>query len=101
MRKFYLLLLALATLANVSAAVKDTFEIGDLTYTVLTESGTTGTVSVKATSTDIAGKVIIPEKVSNKGVEYTVTQIKDQGFRDCGRHSGGLEDVLYRTSIVH
>lgn len=83
MRKFYLLLLALATLANVSAAVKDTFEISELTYTVLTESGTTGTVSVKATSTDIAGKVIIPEKVSNKGVEYTVTQIKDQGFRDC------------------
>ena len=83
MRKFYLLLLALATLANVSAAVKDTFEIGELTYTVLTESGTTGTVSVKATSTDIAGKVIIPEKVSNKGVEYTVTEIKDQGFRDC------------------
>ena len=38
MRKFYLLLLALATLANVAAAVKDTFEIGDLTYTVLTES---------------------------------------------------------------
>lgn len=83
MRKFYFLLLALATLANVSAAVKDTFEIGELTYTVLTESGTTGTVSVKATSTDISGKVIIPEKVSNKGVEYTVTQIKDQGFRDC------------------
>ena len=83
MRKFYLLLLALATLANVSAAVKVTFEIGELTYTVLTESGTTGTVSVKATSTDIAGKVIIPEKVSNKGVEYTVTEIKDQGFRDC------------------
>ena len=83
MRKFYSLLLALATLVNVSAAVKDTFEIGDLTYTVLTESGTTGTVSVKATSTEISGEVIIPEKVSNKGVEYTVTQIKDQGFRDC------------------
>ena len=83
MRKFYLLLLALATLANVSAAVKDTFEIGELTYTVLTESGTAGTVSVKATSTDISGIVIIPEKVSNKGIEYTVTQIKDQGFRDC------------------
>ena len=83
MRKFYSLLLALATLANVSAAVKDTFEIGELTYTVLTESGTTGTVSVKATSTEISGKVIIPEKVSNKGIEYTVTQIKDQGFRDC------------------
>ena len=83
MRKFYSLLLASATLVNVSAAVKDTFEIGDLTYTVLTESGTTGTVSVKAKSTEISGKVIIPEKVSNKGIEYTVTQIKDQGFRDC------------------
>ena len=80
MRKFFFLLLALATLANVSAAVKDTFEIGDLTYTVLTESGTTGTVSVKATSTEITGKVIIPERVSNNGKDYTVTQVADKAF---------------------
>ena len=83
MRKFYLLLLALATLANVSAAVKDTFEIGDLTYTVLTENGTTGTVSVKATSTEITGKVIIPERVSNNGKDYTVTQVADKAFWHC------------------
>ena len=85
MRKFYLLLLALATLANVSAAVKDTFEIGDLTYTVLTESGTTGTVSVKATSTEITGKVIIPERVSNNGKDYTVTQVADKAFWHCAQ----------------
>ena len=83
MRKFFFLLLALATLANVSAAVKDTFEIGDLTYTVLTESGTTGTVSVKATSTEITGKVIIPERVSNNGKDYTVTQVADKAFWHC------------------
>ena len=85
MRKFYFLLLALATLANVSAAVKDTFEIGDLTYTVLTESGTTGTVSVKATSTEITGKVIIPERVSNNGKDYTVTQVADKAFWHCAQ----------------
>ena len=85
MRKFYLLLLALATLVNVSAAVKDTFEIGDLTYTVLTESGTTGTVSVKATSTEITGKVIIPERVSNNGKDYTVTQVADKAFWHCAQ----------------
>ena len=85
MRKFYLLLLALATLANVSAAVKDTFEIGDLTYTVLTENGTTGTVSVKATSTEITGKVIIPERVSNNGKDYTVTQVADKAFWHCAQ----------------
>ena len=85
MRKFYLLLLALPTLANVSAAVKDTFEIGDLTYTVLTESGTTGTVSVKATSTEITGKVIIPERVSNNGKDYTVTQVADKAFWHCAQ----------------
>ena len=83
MRKFFFLLLALATLANVSAAVKDTFEIGELTYTVLTESGTTGTVSVKATSTEITGKVIIPERVSNNGKDYTVTQVADKAFWHC------------------
>ena len=85
MRKFFFLLLALATLANVSAAVKDTFEIGDLTYTVLTESGTTGTVSVKATSTEITGKVIIPERVSNNGKDYTVTQVADKAFWHCAQ----------------
>ena len=85
MRKFYSLLLASATLANVSAAVKDTFEIGDLTYTVLTESGTTGTVSVKATSTEITGKVIIPERVSNNGKDYTVTQVADKAFWHCAQ----------------
>ena len=56
MRKFFLLLLALVSMSNVSAAVKDTFSIGDLTFTVLTEDGNSGTVSVKATSTEISGR---------------------------------------------
>lgn len=83
MRKIYLLLLALVSMSNVSAAVKDTFSIGDLTFTVLTEDGNSGTVSVKATSTEITGKVIIPESVSNNGIVYTVTEIADQAFWKC------------------
>ena len=83
MRKFFLLLLALVSMSNVSAAVKDTFSIGDLTFTVLTEDGNSGTVSVKATSTEISGKVIIPESVSNNGIVYTVTEIADQAFWKC------------------
>ena len=65
------------------AAVTDTFSISDLTYTVLTEDGNSGTVSVKATSTEISGKVIIPESVSNNGIVYTVTEIADQAFWKC------------------
>ena len=83
MKKINVLLFALIFSFSTSAAVKDTFSIGDLTFTVLTEDGNSGTVSVKATSTEISGKVIIPESVSNNGIVYTVTEIADQAFWKC------------------
>ena len=83
MKKIKVLLFALIFSFSTSAAVKDSFSIGDLTFTVLTEDGNSGTVSVKAASTEISGKVIIPESVSNNGVEYTVTEIADQAFWKC------------------
>ena len=83
MKKIKVLLFALIFSFSTSAAVKDSFSIGDLTFTVLTEDGNSGTVSVKAASTEISGKVIIPESVSNNGIVYTVTEIADQAFWKC------------------
>ena len=67
------------------AAVGDTFTINDLTYTVLTEdaASSTGTVSVKAANTSISGAVVIPETVSNSGVNYTVSAFASRAFRTC------------------
>ena len=81
--KSYYLLLAVALASNAPAAVNDTFDQGVLTYTVLTEEGTTGTVSVMAKNKELTGKVTIPDRVSNNGITYTVTLIGDQGFREC------------------
>ena len=83
MKKSIIPLLALVVCMSTRAAVKESFTIGDLTYTVLTEERTLGTVSVKATSEEISGKVVIPEKVTYNGVEYTVTQVAEKGFWKC------------------
>ena len=66
-------------LACITAQAKkgDTFTIGNLKYTVLTENTTanTGTVSVGAGSS-LSGTVNIPATVTNNGITYTVTTIK-------------------------
>ena len=90
--KFFLsFLVALTTGASsVWAAVGDTFtattpEGVPVTYKVLTEDGTTGTVQVNrgqnsnAIPSD-AVSVIIPVTVTNDGVTYTVTEIGDEAF---------------------
>ena len=61
-------------------AVGTEFVIDQLKYVVLTESGTTGTVSVGAKDTSITGDIVIPETVSNGGITYTVTIIRDDAF---------------------
>ena len=93
--KFFLaFLVALLTGANSSvwAAVGNTFtatsiEGVSVTYQVLTESGTTGTVQVgigefdkAAVPEDTEGSVTIPETVTNGSMNYTVTCIADWGF---------------------
>ena len=83
MKKINLSLFLLLMTMGTSAAVKDSFTIGDLTYTVLTENNSSGTVSVKAISTEITGDVVIPETVSNNGILYTVTQVAEKGFWKC------------------
>lgn len=65
---------------SASAAVGDVFTIDGLTYTVTDEvygSYTVGVTGFDNSTTD----VVIPEKVANNGVDYSVTSISDSAFQ--------------------
>lgn len=87
-KKFISLTLALTLVFSVfsimplsaSAAVGDVFTIDGLTYTVTDEvygSYTVGVTGFDNSTTD----VVIPEKVANNGVDYSVTSISDSAFQ--------------------
>jgi hypothetical protein len=79
------ILTSFLVLPKAHAVIGDTFTIDQLKYTVLTEgSGTrAGTVSVQAESKEISGDIVIPASVANGGINYSVTLILDQAFREC------------------
>ena len=62
--------------SNAYADVGDNFNKDGLKYTVLTEEGNNGTVSVAEDSD-------IPSTVKNKDVTYSVTKIEDAAFSGC------------------
>lgn len=68
---------------NVFAAVKDTFTVGDLTYTILTDpqEDMKGTVSVKQNTTTTIS-VTIPSNIINNSNSYDVTAIANNAFSD-------------------
>lgn len=57
------------------------FEYQGLNYSVLSASDKT--VSVSKGSGELTGEVIIPEMVSDGGVDYTVVEIAANGFTSC------------------
>jgi hypothetical protein len=62
------------------STVGQTFVLGNLLYTVITETN----VSVsKASSGCPTGALVIPASVENNGTTYTVTVIADEAFRSC------------------
>ena len=67
-------------LACVTAQAKkgDTFTIGNLKYTVLSENATakTGTASVAPAKSTLSGDLIIPATITQNDITYTVTTIK-------------------------
>lgn len=72
------------------AAEGSTFTVDSITYKVLTESGTTGTVQVGGGTSETGaipyttqGVIIIPASVSYGGRTYTVTNISDWAFYGC------------------
>lgn len=76
-----------------------------MTYKVLTEDGTTGTVQVgngsetsgaQAIDYNTEGAITIPASVTNNGVTYTVTQIGYSAFKECAK----LTSVTIPSSIT-
>ncbi|MBO7524655.1 MAG: leucine-rich repeat protein, partial [Verrucomicrobia bacterium] len=67
------------------AAVGDSFISDDNTFkfTVLTEEGSTGTVSVIAANKYIGTEVVIPSTVKYNDITYTVTTLGTTAFYNC------------------
>ena len=78
---FCFLSLLLCILPQAKAAVGDKFDQGNFTFTILSESGNEGTVSIVANRTS-SGVVHIPSQVSYSEVNYSVISIGNDGFRD-------------------
>ena len=80
------LLCWLASLCLALPAMADTFEIGDLRFTVTDE--TERTVSVKAVNERISGSLVIPDTIEYDGRTYTVTSIAESAFAGCYNLTG-------------
>jgi hypothetical protein len=71
----------LLCLPQTRAAVGDTFTDDNFKYTVLTEKGTTGTISVaKQSNTIPSGAVTIPASIIHGPIAYSVTTIGVAAF---------------------
>ena len=78
-KKFTLLfIMMLAALLSSSSAWAQTFIQGDMKYTVLDADAKT--VSVAKANNDISGTLVLPSRVTNEGVTYTVTSVPQSGF---------------------
>ena len=75
---------------HINAKVGDVFTQGNLKFTVLTENDDQGTVSVAKTATSISGELIIPSRVVNQNVFYTVTEVGKKAFEACKSLTGSL-----------
>jgi len=82
---FWLVVLAfLLCLPQSRAAVGDTFTDDNFKYTVLSEEGATGTVSVaKRPNTTLSGAVTIPASVASGEIHYSVALIPNHAFSHC------------------
>ena len=84
------------------AAVDDSFTADGFWYTVLTQSGTTGTVKLGVRSGPYSAvhpnslTVTIPQTVRYSGITYTVTDIGNYAFANCG----DLSNVTIPDSVT-
>lgn len=61
------------------------FDDGNFRYSVLSQTGTTGTVSIdKRAGISIDGALTIPSQVTYKGITFKVTEIESFAFDECG-----------------
>jgi hypothetical protein len=75
-----LVMMMLMVTVSATAKVGDTFTQDKFKFTVLTENGDSGTVSVAKANEDIRGELNIPEVAVNNNIKYKVTNIENEGF---------------------
>ena len=87
----------LFTVSKANADVGDKFMVGDLSYIVLTEEGSTGTVATYEQQRTGVSEVIIPEIVSrDDGRIYTVTAVGEWTFNNYY----AMKSVVIPDSVV-
>jgi hypothetical protein len=93
----FILLASLLVLPKVQAAVGDIFTDDNFKYTVLSEEGTAGTVSVAKQSDMVpSGAVTIPDLVTQGSVTYSVTSIGAAAFGNLNT----LESITIPDSVT-
>jgi hypothetical protein len=83
------LLVLLLTVAGLTNANAQTFTVGNLNYS-LNEDGVSVTVTGHVDGTAATGELLIPETVELYGMEYPVTIIGQNAFKNCANLTGSL-----------
>jgi hypothetical protein len=65
------------------AQVGSTFNTGGISYKVLSQSGTTGTVTVADNTSYTGSALTIPATVTNGAITYDVVAISNSAFLNC------------------
>ena len=94
MRKF--LLTALSCLAFCFALAQETATIDGIKYSLYSN----GEAAISHQSSSLAGDIIIPEKVSYNGTDYTVTSVRNEAFMRVGMTNGIITSIVLPNSIT-
>ena len=93
MKRLFLLFFSALFCINASAY---NFEVGGIYYDITSSSDLTVSVTYYSYSDENSGSVVIPEKVTYNGKEYSVTSIGERAFYECS----GLTSVTIPNSVT-
>ena len=84
--------LLLLTALLLSSVLSFAFEVDGIAYNITSEYNLT----VEVASKSYSGEIVIPEKVTYAGKEYSVTSIRSYAFSDCS----GLTSVTIPEGVT-
>ena len=95
--KSFVLLVVIAILATSNTYAQASFEtIGGLSYLIYPDAKT-ATLTANPNGEKYTGDIVVPGKVkASNGVEYPVTALGDNAFKECG----GLKSVTIPSSVT-